>query len=37
MNYKIIFLITFLFSSMFLFSCGRKAEPINPSDIVLKN
>ncbi len=37
MNYKILILITFLFSSMFLYACGRKDEPIKPSEIILKN
>ena len=37
MNYKILILITFLFSSMFLYACGRKDEPNKPSEIILKN
>ena len=37
MNYKILILITFLFSSMFLYACGRKDDPSKPSEIILKN
>ena len=37
MNYKKLIFITFLFSSMFLYACGRKDEPIKPSEIILKN
>ena len=37
MKFKIIILITFFFSSMFLYSCGRKDIPLKPSEIVKKN
>ena len=37
MNCKILILIAFLFSSMFLYACGRKDDPIKPSEIILKN
>ena len=37
MNFRIIILITFFFSSIFLYGCGRKDAPVKPSEIILKN
>ena len=37
MKHKILILIIVFTSSIFLNNCGRKAEPIKPSEIVIKN
>ncbi len=37
MNFKIIILVVTLLSSVSFYGCGRKDEPIKPSEITTKN
>ena len=37
MNFKIILIVTIFLSSISLYGCGRKDDPIKPSEIIMKN